>query len=193
MNNQQATSITNFFPEITVIIKKFLEKNLPKLSENWWSDYVIKMLTHNQQRMAEQKQITSLNGFDLAALLRVFDRNWSELAYKFSLLSSGRNYLKEMQDIRNRYSHADSETISIDDLYRDFDTMERFIRLINPDDSIIQTLQNEKLTLNLLKEQSLEKTKNEDECLQQAESSEFTMGQIVFLKSNQDLQILLQF
>ncbi len=185
MSSQQATRITGFFPEITFTIKDFLEKALPKLSENWWSDYVIKMLTYNQQRIVEQKQITNLNGFDLAALLRIFDRNWSELAYRCSLLPSGRNYLKEVQDIRNRYSHADSDTISIEDLYRDLDTMERFIRLINPDNTTVQNLQEEKQKLNLVKEQNFEKINDVDKPIKQSLSSGFTLGQIVFLKSNQ--------
>ncbi len=53
----------------------FLETYLPPLDEDWWKTYVEDRLSFQQQRAVRERELTSLDQLDLAALLRVMDQN----------------------------------------------------------------------------------------------------------------------
>ncbi len=63
-----------------IVISRWLETKLPNLSANWWTENVLNQLTFQQQRIVEEKRTQSLSGLDLAAILRILDRNWNELS-----------------------------------------------------------------------------------------------------------------
>ena len=72
----------------------WLGKRLPKLTDNWWADLVYNNLSQCQRDNVDARNITDLKGLDLAALLRVFDRNW------FVITSSWFVNYKERQKIK---------------------------------------------------------------------------------------------
>ncbi|MEA3544293.1 MAG: Swt1 family HEPN domain-containing protein, partial [Thermodesulfobacteriota bacterium] len=78
----------------------FLEKVLPPLFEDWWSNAVVSTLSFQQKRRLEQRKITVLGGLDLAGLLRVLDRNWYQISTSLDLTSEVRHFVKEMQTVR---------------------------------------------------------------------------------------------
>lgn len=125
----------------------YLESKLPLLSENWWRENVLGVLSQYQQRRVEQQGIDSLAGLDLSALLRVFDRNWYELSDIENLTFEDRHYVKEMQSIRNRWAHISRAGYSADDEYRDLDTLYRFARLIGCDQAYLQKVDRTKTEL----------------------------------------------
>lgn len=126
------------------VIARWLEAKLPALGPKWWVDNVVNRLTFQQQRLVEEKRIQSLTGLDLAAVLRVLDQNWSELAGAEPLPREARNWIKELQSVRNRWAHAPAGGLSHTDVFRDADTLERLLRVIDADDAILRRVEGYK-------------------------------------------------
>ncbi len=84
----------------------FLQRTLPPINSNWWDRCVLDRLSIQQRRRAEERQVTTLSGLDLAGLLRVLDQNWYEISTAHALANEARNWLKEAQSIRNRWAQA---------------------------------------------------------------------------------------
>lgn len=109
----------------------FLQQELPELSDDWWEKNVVERLSFQQQRIIEEKRLSSLRELDLAALLRVLDQNWFELSNKLKFPREGRNWVKELQTVRNKWAHASAEEAPPSEVYRDADTLERLLSMIN--------------------------------------------------------------
>src|SRR5262245_29709139 len=112
------------------VLSHWLEAKLPALSANWWSEQVVNRLTFQQQRRVEEKGITSLFGLDVAAVLRILDQNWSELAGAQLLPRDARTWVKELQSVRNRWAHAPVGGIGPTDAFRDADTLGRLLKVV---------------------------------------------------------------
>lgn len=110
-------------------LRKCLTLWLAQLSADWWTRYVLDVLTYQQQERVKQSNVVDLSGLDLAALLRVVDQNWFELQSKHNWPKECRNWLKEAQTIRNRWAHATTTQAEPHDAYRDADTLERLAKM----------------------------------------------------------------
>lgn len=119
------------------VISRWLEEKLPHLGSKWWVDNVVNRLTFQQQRLLEEKRVKSLHGLDMAAVLRVLDQNWSELAAVEPLPRDARNWVKELQSVRNRWAHAPVGGISPTDIFRDADTLERLLKVLGADEALL--------------------------------------------------------
>lgn len=86
----------------------WLAAKLPLLGSDWWKENVVNRLVFQQQRFAEERHISTLSNLDPAALLRVLDQNWHELGAIISLPREARNWVKELQAVRNRWAHTPS-------------------------------------------------------------------------------------
>ncbi len=161
-------------------VKVFLEINLPVLDDNWWRDMVLAVLNPRQKNILLKSKDTILDNLDLAALLRIFDQNWFRISAHIGYEPEQRHYLKEMISIRNRWAHRSSTPISDDDLYRDFDTVQRFLRMINADSKLIDEIQQKK------QEVFKGSTQKGVQASDQTQSEGFHQGQIVRLKSSPD-------
>jgi hypothetical protein len=172
-------------------ISKYLERVLPSLFDNWWKDAVVDKLSFQQQRRVEQKGIVSLSSLDLAALLRVLDQNWYQISTKMNLSSESRHFVKEMQTIRNRWAHAGTEEFPIDDVYRDIDTLQRFVTVIEAEEVFIKEIRAAKTSLLKKRLTSIPNIPaNEAQAIPEKETqvAEFEPGQIVFLRSNPEIK-----
>jgi len=125
----------------TVELARFLQAHLPALGETWWQQRVVERLTYQQQRILQERQFTTLEELDLAALLRVFDQNWYELCDSLGLPREGRNWVKELQSVRNRWAHGSSQAISASDVYRDADTLERMLRILGAPEATLSLVE----------------------------------------------------
>lgn len=114
----------------TIDIAAFLGEQLPRLSADWWRRLVVERLSFQQQRMAAERGITGLKQLDLAALLRVVDQNWHELSDALRWPREGRHWVRELQTIRNKWAHLPTEFPPAGEVYRDADTLVRFLKLI---------------------------------------------------------------
>lgn len=128
----------------TIDLASFLIEQLPKLSGDWWRSLVIERLSFQQQRMTEERGITSLKQLDLAALLRVMDQNWYELSAALGWPRDGRNWVKELQTVRNKWAHQSAEETPPGEIYRDADTLGRLLVLIGAQVSTVENVEAEK-------------------------------------------------
>ena len=124
------------------IISKWLETKLPGLSANWWDVHVFNRLTFQQQRLVEDRRIQSLASLDLAAVLRVLDQNWSELAGANPLPREARNWVKELQSVRNRWAHAPVDGVGPTDAFRDADTLERLLGVVGAGPDLLRRVES---------------------------------------------------
>ena len=80
---QQSISLDQALSNLSKYIAKFLEKEIPSIfGSDWWKKGVIDQLSEQQKKIINQQKIDSLIKLDIAALLRVFDKNWYSLSVK---------------------------------------------------------------------------------------------------------------
>jgi len=127
-------------------LANFLQENLPDLSDQWWEKHVIGRLSFQQQRIVGEKKISSLRELDFSALIRVLDQNWYDLSVKHSLPREARNWVKELQTVRNKWAHMSADETPASEVYRDADTLGRLLTLIDADKRSIEAVQTAKNT-----------------------------------------------
>ena len=177
--------MNEFLQKLTAALSTFLNEHLPTISDDWWGEKVLNVLTYRQRQIITQRSLDSLSSLDLAALLRIFDQNWHSLSTKLSLNFESRHHLKEMVTIRNRWAHAGTEPFPIDDIYRDLDTLQRFAQVVNANEGFIEEVQQAKKEL-VQKESTLAPLSGSDfeESPSPQSDTDLQAGQIVCLKSN---------
>lgn len=97
-------------------LARFLADALPPLGgAHWWRNHVLRQLTPNQEQMVAKLPEGHLRGLDLAALLRVAIRNWSEIAFKRQMPRDVKRLLDEVHEARHRHAHAPVDGIPADE------------------------------------------------------------------------------
>lgn len=177
--------VSKLLAEGAIQLRLFLEQNLPQVYEDWWQKGVIDILSTYQQQRIEQQNIKTLGSLDLAVLLKVLDQNWYQISRKFNLSSESRHFVKEMQTVRNRWAHISSEGISVEDIYRDLDTLQRFGKAIQSEQSFIEEIRLAKISLVGANPSSSNETHSQSSG---SSDTEFAPGQIVSLKSDPKIQ-----
>ncbi len=74
--------------------------------------------------------IARLEQLDLATLLRVLDRNWHELSQMLALPREGRDQVRELQSVRNRWAHLSAVPVAAENTYRDAYTPARVFDML---------------------------------------------------------------
>ena len=72
--------MNNLLERAAAALCKALEELLSSFSETWWKTCVKPKRSFQQRQRVMQRSISRLDQFDLAALLRLVDQNWYELA-----------------------------------------------------------------------------------------------------------------
>jgi len=130
----------------------FLEKQFTDHSaSDWWQQHVLDELTYGQQGQVKSRGINTIEQLDLAALLRVFERNWYVLQEWAGLPGEVRTLAREVTDLRHAVAHspAAGDSRSSRDTYRELDTLERFATALGADNEVvtqIRTMRLEALT-----------------------------------------------
>ena len=86
--------LSSLLQKATISLAAYLEKVLPSLFNDWWNEAVVNILSFQQQRRVKERGINSLISLDLAALLRVLDKNWYQISTKLNL-EAGARHLKQ--------------------------------------------------------------------------------------------------
>ena len=179
--------ISTYLGRVTKQLAMFLEKTLPTLFDDWWKKAVLNALSYQQMQRLEERQITTLAGLDLASLLRVMDQNWYAISNHLNLSRETRNFLKEMQSVRNRWAHQDTMDVSADDIYQDLDTIRRFAHVIGAEGKLIQEIQDTRDTLihsPAHQQISANATPKNELNPPSPNMAEFKMAQMVFTPAN---------
>ncbi|MBQ8665568.1 MAG: ATP-dependent helicase, partial [Lachnospiraceae bacterium] len=111
--------MNTFMHRLAEQMSGWLNSRLPKLTEDWWRDLVYNNLSQLQRDNVDAKNITELKGLDLAALLRVFDRNWFVITSSWFVNNKERQKIKDMMGVRNSWAHISSEELSKEKVIND--------------------------------------------------------------------------
>ena len=185
---------------ITAIeLVRFLSAKLPDLSpDDWWQKHVVNCLSFQQQRIVAERSHAKLQQLDFAALLRVLDQNWYELSNRLGLPREGRNWIKELQTVRNRWAHLSTEEVAASEIYRDADTLCRLLSMIQSEQSSLDSAESVKsnalVSMTRNEEDQTVKVANQETATSQQEtspaspsasiSSLFEVGDLVSLRSD---------
>jgi hypothetical protein len=120
--------------ELARLLCDYLGGILPKLKPDAWrQDLVVPNLSCQQSERIRQARCSDLVSLDLAALLRVLDKNWWNISNRQSLPHECLHYIKELQSVRNRWAHTGVAPTLADIAYRDLDTIQRLIQALAPE------------------------------------------------------------
>lgn len=161
---------------------KLLEIVMPALDSDWWNSLVLDKLTYQQKTFASSLPSYALERLDLAALLRVADQNWYDIASQGDFNRETRNWLKEAQSIRNRWAHAPAEGLPGDVRYRDFDTIERLLGAFGADCQALDSIKQEKQ--KLLHRMAVVETQQANTSTKSVAKNIYNPGDMVRLKAN---------
>ena len=107
MNDMKIVSKMNeYLHHATNALCEWLQSYLPRATSNWWEECVIDKLSYNQREIARNKGFTNLSDFDLAALLRIADKNWYTMRSFAYLPTNERECVRDMQGVRNNWAHC---------------------------------------------------------------------------------------
>lgn len=171
-------------PIATLELAKYLSKVLPELNSNWWEELVIQKLTFQQQRLATEKNMTSLTNLDFAALLRVLDKNWSDISYKKQLPWDRLTLIKELQTVRNKWAHLSSEEVPNNEMYRDLDTLSLFFNLIGSSEESLNKV--EAVKSDILSKMTIPPVNTIPVRQNNISKTLFQVGDLVVLRSDPD-------
>ena len=138
--------INNLLDDAARATAEFLNRTLPALTDgDWWNRRVLQFLSQNQLNTVHRHCITELSQLDLAALLQTLDSNWRSLDDIYTFSPGALNFIKEMRSVRNRWSHRSANPEHLpDDIYRDLDTLERFLGIVGASDILIERVRSDR-------------------------------------------------
>lgn len=165
---------------------RYLEQSLPLLgADNWWKKYVLAELSHQQEAHVEKNNITKLSELDLAALLRVFEKNAYELSWKVTLPSDAKHLVRKMIEMRNRWAHVSVEETDVEGSLGEQSSLKHFALMIDADDELLKKIE-------LFVNKDLSKDEKPSQAAVAVEisavegSTVFSVGQVVALKTSAD-------
>jgi len=115
------TKINGYLHSATKELSSWLEKMLPRVTEDWWQECVINNLSYPQQEQLRENNYTKLEQLDLAALLRVTNKSWYDMRNFAYLPTSERDCIRSMMKVRNNWAHVagviPDKDVVLQDLY----------------------------------------------------------------------------
>lgn len=142
MNNEYVISkINSALHQTTVLITMWLNKMLRQVSKDWWQECVLDKLSYNQRMFAIERNISKLEEFDLAALLRIADRNWYAMRDLAYLPTVERECLRNMMSVRNNWAHCSGILPDNELIKKDILTIIEFLEQRNGPNKTIDDLQ----------------------------------------------------
>lgn len=127
MDDQYIVSKMNeYLHQATGLLVEWLDKMLPKITEDWWNECVLDRLGYRQREIALDKGFSELSDLDLAALLRIADKNWYNMRSFAYLPNNERECIKDMQSVRNNWAHCAGTLPGKDAIIHDIEIMIKF-------------------------------------------------------------------
>ena len=131
------SNMNSYLHLATEDLSKWLDKILPKTSDNWWDECVIDKLSFGQREQAENRKYSKLSDFDLAALLRITERNWYVISNITFSRNKEREVIRDMKRVRNNWAHCSANLPGKDEIVEDIGTLEKFFGQLGCDNQLI--------------------------------------------------------
>ncbi len=169
----------------------WLSKKLPKITDNWWQELVINNLSSLQKDNVLREGIKDIDGLDLAALLRIVDRNWFVITSVFYINNKERNKIREMQRIRNDWAHITPSDITKEKVINDANVIIELMQAF--DASMKETMDMESFVMDVEDDNDIhietskpvaKKSVTQTDSVSAANSSEIVLGSVVTLVSD---------
>jgi hypothetical protein len=128
---------------VTGLLVQFLEITLPKISDNWWKEIVEPALNDDQIKMAKKENNNINSGLDLVPLINIiiFTCNWDKISWQCNFSIEDKSIVYDMKKVRNHTDHLSKSSYkNLGDILRDFDNIQRFLKLINVGQDNIDTV-----------------------------------------------------
>lgn len=123
-------------------IDGWLSKKLPQITDDWWQELVLNNLSQMQKDTVISRGITNISGLDLAALLRIVDRNWFIITSLFFINNKERANIKNMMEVRNTWAHIAPTDISKKRVIEDVETIMALMRVFDSSVSETRDMEN---------------------------------------------------
>lgn len=124
------SKVNEFLYSATRELCKWLGKMLPRVSDDWWQECVINNLTFAQQEMSDNRNYSTLEQFDLAALLRITNKSWYDMRAFAYLPNSQRECVRSMMKVRNNWAHCAGLISDKDVVIRDLQIILEFFETV---------------------------------------------------------------
>ncbi len=136
------TKIFDILSSLQKDLSVWLEEQFIALNEeSWWDEFVYPVLSYQQTQLVNRNNINSLQKLDLAALLRIFDKNWYFVTKNSSIDGGERNYVKSLQQIRNKFAHLANDSLSNNETLECINTISNFTKIISCQNKYNKALQ----------------------------------------------------
>jgi predicted AAA+ superfamily ATPase len=104
-----------------------------RLGKDWWKRGVYYGVSDQTRAgLPKDGDEHDLAKLDVAALLSIVDRAWSDVFY-FKLTKDDRTYVKELQSTRNKWAHHGGGDMTENDAWRALDTVSRLLLHVHPE------------------------------------------------------------
>lgn len=191
MNNSFITSKMNeYMFQLSKCMGEWLSYRLPKFTDNWWNELVVNNLSFLQRSQVETAGVKSLEGLDLASILRIYDRNWFILTNSYYINFKERQNIRDMREVRNTWAHISPQDISKNKVIHD-------VRIITDlmcafDGSSTDIKEMEKFILDIeddveLVNETPKKEEHKTENIQANATSGISIGSIISLVSDSSI------
>lgn len=111
----------------------WLSDILPGSGKDWWEECVVASLTPLQLKNLEEKHITKLEEFDLAALLRITEKSWYIMTTYHYMPQDDRYTILDMKSVRINWAHPPAVLPGKDTIIADLVYLIRFFQMMGID------------------------------------------------------------
>jgi ATP-dependent helicase HepA len=135
------SKINEYLHQATGLLVTWLETKLCRVCDDWWNECVLDRLSYRQREIAIEKGFQKLADFDLAAVLRIADKNWYEMRNFAYLPTSERECIRDMQSVRNNWAHCAGDLPGKDTIIHDIDIIIRFFEQMEAPNSDVALIE----------------------------------------------------
>lgn len=184
MNDQYIVSKMNeYLHQSTGLLISWLDGKLCRICDDWWNECVLDRLSYHQREIAIKKGFKELSDFDLAAVLRIADKNWYDMRTFMYLPISERECIRDMQAVRNNWAHCGGTLPGKDAIVCDLEVLISFFKQLKAPLTYIKAIEDFIIDIQNtnISEISLDEDREEDVAIEDFNNSEIKEKDTVYL------------
>lgn len=184
MNDQYIVSKMNeYLHQSTGLLISWLDGKLCRICDDWWNECVLDRLSYRQREIAIEKGFKELSDFDLAAVLRIADKNWYDMRTFMYLPTSERECIRDMQAVRNNWAHCGGTLPGKDAIVCDLEVLISFFKQLEAPLTHIKAIEDFIIDIQNINmsEVSLHEDREEDVVIEDFNNSEIKEKDTVYL------------